>query len=184
MEDRVWQREAFAKFDKFNSGMSKNIVPVNACVGSGKTNVAAYAIGDFIKKNLQGKTLQVFVTPRIKLCKQQADSLAGFIDSRFGLVCDKDYDILRYDCSITSSKLDLRSSTFASRHAVIVICDESLWGVSKDYADPDCRWHAWMSFFKRLAESGYSFGNIVFDEAHNFTYKHAKIFGETFPDSI
>ena len=56
MEHRSWQKTAFEVVERCNSNAQHNIIPVNAYVGSGKTNVAAYAIGDFIMKNKSSKT--------------------------------------------------------------------------------------------------------------------------------
>lgn len=174
VEPRSWQKDAFAVVERCNSNAQHNAIPVNACVGSGKTNVAAYAIGDFIMKNLHGKTIQMFVTPRIRLCAQQAKEVSDFIESEFGLHPGKDFDIIRKDC--TQHDIDLKAKSFTSKHAVFVVCDESLWGVEQDGTEH--RWHKWLHFFKKLSGNGYLFGNAVFDEAHNFTANRDKVFGE------
>lgn len=171
---RSWQVDAFAKVERCNTNGSHNTIPVNACVGSGKTNVASYAIGDFIKKNFSKKTIQMFVTPRIRLCEQQAGEIRDFILAEFGFIAGKDYEIIRKDC--TQHDIDIKSKTFPAKHAVIVVCDESLWGVDTDGIER--RWNAWMKFFRRREEDGYVLGNCVFDEAHNFTKSSSKIFGE------
>ena len=171
---RSWQLDAFRKVERCNANGSHNTIPVNACVGSGKTNVASYAIGDFIKKNFSKKTIQMFVTPRIRLCEQQAGEIRDFILAEFGFIAGKDYEIIRKDC--TQHDIDIKSKTFPAKHAVIVVCDESLWGVDTDGIER--RWNAWMKFFRCREDEGYVFGNCVFDEAHNFTKSSSKIFGE------
>lgn len=175
MEHRSWQKESFEVVKRCNSGSQHNVIPVNACVGSGKTNVAAYAFGDFIMKNRAAKTAQMFVTPRIRLCAQQADEIASFLDAEFGLKNGRDFDVIRKDC--TQHDLDLKSKSFTSQHAVFVVCDESLWGTDQDGVER--RWNKWMSFLNKLVEqNGYLLGNAAFDEAHNFTSKKDKVFGE------
>lgn len=175
MEHRDWQKTSFEVIERCNGNDQHNIIPVNACVGSGKTNVAAYAIGDFIMKNKSSKTAQMFVTPRIRLCAQQAEEIANFLDAEFNLKNGRDFDIIRKDC--TQHDIDLNSKTFSAKHAVFVVCDESLWGVEQDGSEK--RWSKWMSFLSKLAEEkGYLLGNAVFDEAHNFTANRDKIYGK------
>ena len=176
LEHRSWQRAAFEVVERCNSNAQHNIIPVNACVGSGKTNAAAYAIGDFIMKNRAAKTAQMFVTPRIRLCAQQAEEIASFLEAEFNLKNGRDFDIIRKDC--TQHDLDLKSRTFTSQHAVFVVCDESLWGVEQDGSEK--RWRKWVRSLKRKLEEkmGYLLGNVVLDEAHNFTAEREKIYGE------
>lgn len=171
IKDRAWQLEAFTKIDRCNKSKTTEVIPVNACVGSGKTNVAAYALGSFIDNNKRKKrTLQMFVTPRIALCEQQAEEISRFIESKFGLINGRDYDIIRKDC--TQRDLDLSNKNFTSKHAILVVCDESLWGTDKKATDPEKRWHRWIKFFEQRRKEGYALGNVVFDEAHNFTNKY------------
>ena len=126
MEHRSWQKAAFRVVERCNSDAQHNVIPVNACVGSSKTNVAAYAFGDFIMKNRASNTAQMFVTPRIRLCAQQAEEIASFLEAEFGLKNGRDFDIIRQDC--TQHDLDLKSKPFTSMHAIFVVCDESLLG--------------------------------------------------------
>ena len=95
-QPREWQRRAFEAVSRCNASNVKNAIPVNACVGSGKTAVASYALGDFIVKNKDKKTFQMFVTPRIKLCKQQAGSIEEDLRAMFGIANGKD----RFDGNI------------------------------------------------------------------------------------
>lgn len=167
---RDWQIESFKKIDRCNKSKTTEVIPVNACVGSGKTNVAAYALGAFIDNNKRKKTIQMFVTPRIALCEQQAEEISRFIESKFGLINGVNYDIIRKDC--TQRDLDLSNKNFTSKHTILVACDESLWGTDKKATDPEKRWHRWLKFFEQRRKEGYDFGNVVFDEAHNFTNKY------------
>ena len=79
MEHRRWQKDAFEIVNRCNANAQNNVIPVNACVGSGKTNVAAYAIGDFIMKNRSSKTPKMFVSPIIRLCDQKAEEIIRYI---------------------------------------------------------------------------------------------------------
>ena len=79
MTHREWQIESFKKLDRCNISNKQEVIPINACVGSGKTNVASYSLGSFIKNNQDKKTIQAFITPRIKLCAQQAKEIEEFI---------------------------------------------------------------------------------------------------------
>jgi superfamily II DNA or RNA helicase len=99
MTHREWQIESFEKLDRCNTSNKQEVIPVNACVGSGKTNVASYSLGSFIKNNQDKKTIQAFITPRIKLCAQQAKEIEEFIKNEFDLTNNKDYDVIRKDCT-------------------------------------------------------------------------------------
>ena len=182
-QPRKWQTAAFDIVSRCNCSNEKCVVPVNACVGSGKTAVASYALGDFIAKNRSKKTFQMFVTPRIKLCKQQAESIAEDLQSMFGFANEKDYQIVRRDCSVDNGvKFNPKGEQYA-QHIILVICDESLWGTDKkndaaETGNANIRFQTYISGFEKLAEAGYVFGNAAFDEAHNYTKKHDKIFGK------
>ena len=123
---RKWQTAAFKIADKCSIDNVCDIIPVNACVGSGKTSVACYSFGKFISEHLNDKTVQMFVTPRIRLCDQQNNEIAQFIETSFGLKADIDYVIIPVDC--TKSNFNKKSDTLASKHSIFVICDQSLWG--------------------------------------------------------
>ena len=171
---RSWQEAGAKIVERCNSNDQHNVIPVNACVGSGKTDLASYAIGDFIIKNKESKTFQMFVTPRIRLCAQQADEIRAYLKEELGLEDGRDYDIMRKDC--TQHDMDLKAKSFSSRHAVAVVCDESLWGTESD--GTELRWRRWMQFLDKLAERGWKLGNIVLDEAHNYTSSRDKVLGE------
>lgn len=174
MKAREWQTKAFEVIGRCNSSDKTEVIPVNACVGSGKTNVAAYALGDFIARNRASKTIQMFVTPRIKLCEQQANEIIRFIRDQFGLEVKRDYEMIRKDC--TQRDLDLKADFFGAKHAIFVVCDESLWGIERDKTEK--RFPAWKSFLKKRVDAGYKLGNFILDEAHNYTGNHEQIFGK------
>ena len=177
-QPREWQKNAFEIVSQCNSSCKNNVIPVNACVGSGKTAVASYALGDFIVKNKDKKTFQMFVTPRIKLCKQQAGSIEEDLRAMFGIANGKDYQIVRRDCSIGDGvKFNPKKQQYA-QHIILVICDESLWGKDPKAEDPDIRFKTYLSGFEKMIDVGYVFGNAVFDEAHNYSNMNEKIFGE------
>ena len=178
-QPRKWQEKAFAIVSHANASDKKEVVLVNACVGSGKTAVASYALGDFIAKNKDKKTFQMFVTPRIKLCSQQVKSVQDDISSMFGYEDGKEYQIVRRDCSVdTSVKFNPKKIQYA-KHIILVICDESLWG-KDDKCEDDYgkRFQSYMLGFEKLTKDGYVLGNAIFDEAHNYTSCHDKIFGQ------
>jgi len=170
---RSWQEEGVKVVEACNSNDMHNVIPVNACVGSGKTDLASYALGDFIKKNRDKKTFQMFVTPRIRLCAQQADEIRAYLKEELGLEDGRDYDIMRKDC--TQHDMDLRARTFSSQHAVAVVCDESLWGTEQD--GTELRWRRWMKFLHKIQGRGWLLGNVVLDEAHNYTSSVEKVLG-------
>lgn len=174
-EKRDWQEDAAAKIASCSRNTKHNIIPVNACVGSGKTDVASWAFGDFIKLHRSEKTIQMFVTPRIRLCAQQTDEISRYIEEELGLKAGIDFDMIRKDC--TQHDLNLSLGGFGSKHAILVVCDESLWGVESDGSEK--RWKSWMKFFKKRLKEGYLLGNVVLDEAHNFTANREKIFGDS-----
>ena len=61
MDERKWQLDAQNVINRCNSNEEHNTIPVNACVGSGKTNVASYALGKFIQDGIASghKTIQM-----------------------------------------------------------------------------------------------------------------------------
>ena len=153
---RKWQKAAFKVIDKCTSNGVNDIIPVNACVGSGKTSVACQAFGKFITEHQDQKTVQLFVTPRIRLCDQQNNEIESFLSENFGLKNDVDYSLIAVDC--TKNDYNKHNDTLASRHSIFVICDQSLWGTDNKDVDPNSRWHKWVHKFKRWQELGYKFG--------------------------
>lgn len=167
---RAWQETSFGKIDRCIKSERNEIMPINACVGSGKTDLACYAFGRFISENPGSKTVSVFVSPRIKLCSQQKKSISGFIDGTFGLREGTAYKVVLVN-SGDEAKLtdfDRQSGTLYSGHTVFVFCDESLWGLSNGEGDPERRWRAWYGNFKAWREQGVRLDGIFYDEAHNY----------------
>ena len=158
---RKWQKHAFKVVDSH----IENPVPINACVGSGKTVVACYAFGKFIVDNRSNKTVQMFVTPRIRLCDQQNKEIEKFLASEFGLKNGPDYALIGVDCS--KHEFNKKNDLLESKHTIFVICDESLWGKDKGI-DPAARWHGWLRKFRLWSEHGFKFGWAALDEAHNY----------------
>lgn len=177
---RAWQKKAFKVLGKCTSNGVNDIIPVNACVGSGKTSVACHAFGSFIAENLDQKTVQMFVTPRIRLCDQQNNEIVSFLSENFGLKNGIDYSLVAVDC--TKNDYNKASDSLVSKHTIFVICDQSLWGTDKKAIDPNRRWHDWVHKFNQWNELGYKFGYAAFDEAHNYSSKQTELFGEDSSD--
>lgn len=173
---RKWQKAAFKVINHCTTDNINDIIPVNACVGSGKTSVACQAFGAFIEKHHDKKTVQMFVTPRIRLCDQQNDEIETFLNENFGLKNSIDYSLIAVDC--TKNDYNKNNDILASKHSIFVICDQSLWGTDKKAVDPNNRWHKWVHKFKHWQDLGYKFGYAAFDEAHNYSNKLCEMFGE------
>lgn len=182
-----WQKDGFVKvLTKCNRTETHNIIPVNASVGSGKTFFGSLSIADFIDLHKNEKTIQIFVTPRIKLCAQQSKELIEKITTCEPFNYQKfeefsgngsPFQVIPVDC--THREWSRFNDNLTVQHAVFIICDESLWG--EDKMNPGMRWNNWMHRFNAWKKAGYIFGNIIFDEAHNFgnDEKVKKMFGTT-----
>lgn len=173
----AWQMKSFAKIDRCFTSQSREIMPINACVGSGKTTLASYAFGRFISENRDAQTVSVFVSPRIKLCSQQKKSISEFIDGTFDIREGTDYKLVLVNSGDEARLTDFcrQSARLYSDHTVFVFCDESLWGKSDGDGDPDRRWHMWSSNFKSWLKRGVKFGAAFYDEAHNYERDVGKI---------
>ena len=127
-----------------------------------------------LKNNIDGKTVSIFISPRVKLCKQQNDSIERFISSHSSLRRDQDYTIIAID---NTNQQFNRNDDVQSQHVIFVFCEASLWGgVSEDEADAAIRWNRWTGKLKHWAEDfGYKLGVIFYDEAHNYERKVDKI---------
>jgi len=181
-QSRAWQKKSFKTVDELTAALAARmnpvVVPVNACVGSGKTVVACYAFGKYISENRNAKTVQMFVTPRIRLCDQQNAEIRKFLADEFGLVDKKDYEIIPVDC--TKHCWSRNNDNLVANHAVFVVCDESLWG-SSEGPDPAARWHGWLHRFKAYAEQGFTLGWIALDESHNYEKNERLMLSEDGP---
>lgn len=179
---RTWQKKSFKTVDELTTAIVARrnpvIAPVNACVGSGKTDVACYAFGKYIFENRNVKTVQMFVTPRIRLCDQQNAEIRKFLADEFGLANRKDYVIIPVDC--TKHRWSKNNDNLTANHVVFVVCDESLWGKSEG-PDPAARWHGWLRRLNAYAEQGYAFGWVALDESHNYEKNERLMLSEDEP---
>ena len=184
---RDWQKDAKESLreiiSKTDKSTDEELVAVNACVGSGKTNVAFEAFIDYLDIHKPEKSIQMFVCPRINLCKQQA---ADF---------KRDYEEERAKYNITVSEWHCESPDFKDRdidtiwasanakHYVIFIVDESIWGTEEVQTKNNIKFNKsrFDDFNKKLdkaAELGFQFGVIAYDEAHNYQSNQEEMFGE------
>lgn len=170
---RKWQKTAFKKTAKAIAGYKNNVVSLSAGVASGKTAVAADAMGKFIRDNIEETTVQMFVAPRISLCEQQAKEVEMFIEAMFGLVNGTDYQIHVINCN---HKEYSKMNHHINGHNVFFFCDESLWGTDSKAKNPDGRWAGWMKKWRIWDREGVQFGVCFLDEAHNYNNKVEKIF--------
>lgn len=159
---RPWQVSARNKINEIAEQEAHALIAVNACVGSGKTTVAMQAMVDFIKRNELNETIQVFVCPRLALCKQQAKEIAKYFTdaevTSFKVIC--------YNCEGEKPK----EFTDHSQHIVLVACDKSIWDDK-------------LPAFKRLLENR-KCGVIAYDEAHNYSAHCSQMFHYTEDKSI
>lgn len=182
-----WQVKAFNEvITHLNRTEKHNPIMVNASVGSGKTAVAALALADFIDEHRNERTIQAFITPRIKLCSQQYKELTSVIQNctdkfdyqNFEKFPDESpYQVIQVDC--TNKDFSKQNPNLTAKHVIFVICEASLWGT--DNNEPEKRWNGWKHLFDVWQNEGYVFGNMVFDEAHNYANndKVEKMFGQT-----
>ena len=84
---REWQKKAKQNIKNAINSDKNELVAVNACVGSGKTNVAFNAFIDYIEANPGKKSVQLFVAPRIRLCNQQKEDF----ENDYALGCETFY---------------------------------------------------------------------------------------------
>lgn len=175
MNLRHWQENAKSITDRVARSDEKLVI-VNACVGSGKTFVAENAFGDFIKLHKSEKTVQIFVTPRIRLCDQQANSIIKTLENVYNLTENKDFSLVQVDC--TKNEFNWRNSYLSGNHIIFVICDESLFGYDPAINNAKIsRWKQWLNNFENWKSQDYKFGFAVFDEAHNYENINDKIIG-------
>lgn len=159
---RPWQVFAKNKINEIAEQEAHALIAVNACVGSGKTTVAMQAMVDFIRRNSTEPTLQVFVCPRLALCKQQAKEIEKyFTDSQI-----ESSTVICYNCEGEKPK----EFTNHNQHIVLVACDKSIWDDK-------------LPAFKRLLENR-KCGVIAYDEAHNYSAHCSQMFHYTEDDSI
>lgn len=171
---REWQVDAFRKCRESNGRDQHGFVNLIAGVGAGKTDVAAYAIYDFIRKHPGETTVSLFVAPRINLCRQQLDAIRKY--ASFMLEENTDVDPKRLKCWEINSKSPQRRDIEAllniedGYHYVFVICAPS-------YFSPKKYLPYWGTLFDHWTERGIRMGVRVYDEAHNYKTKSDLIVG-------
>lgn len=159
-----------------------SITSVNACVGSGKTFVPFAAIVKYIELNPDSKSFHTFVCPTIKLCVQQAREARKFFEDRGIKVSVK---IWNSDSDDVENRRVSKDEFWGSddQHILCVICDESLWGISKT-RKPDgsdikkCRFDRFAHVLENNEKFGRKNGIIAYDEAHNYSQKQKYMFGK------
>ena len=182
---REWQKKAKQNIKNAINSDKNELVAVNACVGSGKTNVAFNAFIDYIEANPGKKSVQLFVAPRIRLCNQQKEDFendyAAYIKKYHIRVAekncqgdDRNWDNLFNDGGTKENPYE---------HYVVFIVDESLWGeyqrIGKDGEKRTAtRMDDTLKVLSDLKKKGFSFGVIAYDEAHNYDNNQKKMFGK------
>ena len=133
LKERTWQWEAKESIEKALDE-NQRLFAINACVGSGKTNVAFEAIISFIEKFNPEKSVHLFVCPRLSLCDQQLSDMKEYITSAgiegsFVLLNsstrNEDFEHL------TVKDGNWNPLSPENRHVFIVACDASIWGDKK-----------------------------------------------------
>ena len=185
-QPRAWQEDAFKKIHRCNGDKNSQIIPVSACVGSGKTDAGIFAFGDFIKQHEEDKTFQMFVTPRIRLNEQQKQETIDKLSKMFGLETDNDFTVKRIDCQSDDQVDKNKLAVSGVNHVIYVICCESLWGkdVNAKHNKEDMRYIRLVNSFQKMIDSGWIAGNIVYDEAHNYKNKQEKMFGHVIDNEV
>jgi hypothetical protein len=159
---RDWQKSARRMINEISKQEAHALIAVNACVGSGKTTVAMQAMVDFIEKNVLNETIQVFVCPRLALCKQQAAEIEDY----FTKSQIESFKVICYNCEGEKPK----EFVDHNQHIVLVACDKSIWDDK-------------LPSFKRLLESR-KCGVIAYDEAHNYSAHCSQMFHYTEDESL
>lgn len=170
---RKWQINAFEKTAIAIDDVKNRVVSLAAAVASGKTAIAAEAMGKFILANLEEYTAQIFVAPRISLCEQQAKEVEMFISAMYGLTNGTDYQIHVINCN---HKEYNRMSSNINGHNIFFFCDESLWGTDNKAKNPNGRWMGWLKKWRIWDREGVRFGVCFLDEAHNYENKVENIY--------
>lgn len=179
---RPWQIKAQETINKtfksFTNDNETQIVSNVAAVGSGKTDVAAFAMGKFISENKDSNTIQFFICPTIRLCGVQAEAIKNFLRENNNFVFNGEknvnnsivVDMKEINCEKNFNTKDLHPNNY--KHLIVIYCDKSFW--NEDPNVINC-WNATRKAFFRFAEAGFKFGVFAFDEAHNYTNNLDKI---------
>lgn len=160
--------DAFRQASKSNSNRFHEFVSVDASVGSGKTDVASYAIYDYISRHPGSTTASIFIAPRINLCRQQMNAIRDYAGWMIQHNTEIPPDRLRYIAidSRTPERHDIESlkNMAPGYHYIFVICAASYF--SKDKYRP-----FWEQIFERWQSRGVKMGVRVYDESHNYKSK-------------
>lgn len=173
MNIRAWQEAEKKEFGKvLSTNPEKTWVSVDACVGSGKTFIPFYQIKDFINQHKNEKTFHFFVTPRIKLNRQQLDEFKAFCKRE-----KLDVGFKRWDCKAEGTEAihdkDILFSDNAHKHYLVFIVDKSLWGTEEIIGKNNektkvSRLPKVMAALKDAERRKFIGGVIAFDECHNY----------------
>ena len=133
LKERTWQWEAKESVEKALDE-NQRLFAINACVGSGKTNVAFEAMISFIEKFNPEKSVHLFVCPRLSLCDQQLSDMKEYITSA-GI----EGSFVLLNSSTRNKELEhltvkagiVNPLSPENRHVFIVACDASVWGDKK-----------------------------------------------------
>ena len=164
-----------------NMSTKGNFLSIAACVSSGKTLLAMEGMSRGIEKaiELNAKTFQVFVCPRLNLCNQQAKEIYDHMKSKNLPVAVllynsgegklgsnyKEISVLEPSSRHCEKSEELFKG---SNHIIIVACDASIWNKRKENGDfiPN------ENIFKSILKNNEVFGRknlaIIYDEAHNY----------------
>lgn len=170
---RPHQKAGKEYISEYGSGSSTgNFVSVACCVSSGKTLLAMAGLAENIKNN--PKTCQVFICPRLNLCKQQAEEIHDYLKENNIICAVVLYNSAKYDgnknIGVCSDRKVTDTEFFMNcDHVIIVACNESIWG-GKD-AEFFIRKNTFENILKNNEKYNRKNAAIIYDEAHNYESK-------------
>ena len=176
LKERTWQWEAKESVEKALDE-NQRLFAINACVGSGKTNVAFEAMISFIEKFNPEKSVHLFVCPRLSLCDQQLSDMKEYITSAgiegsFVLLNSSNRNKDLEHLTVKDGVVNPLSPE--NRHVFIVACDASIWGDKKG-KEEKIRFNRFKKFLENEKKLGRSVGVVVYDEAHNYKGNENKL---------
>lgn len=170
---RPHQKVGKEYISEYGSGSSTgNFVSVACCVSSGKTLLAMAGLAENIKNN--PKTCQVFICPRLNLCRQQAEEIHDYLKENNIICAVVLYNSAKYDgnknIGVCSDRKVADTEFFMNcDHVIIVACNESIWG-GKD-AEFFIRKNTFENILKNNEKYNRKNAAIIYDEAHNYESK-------------
>ena len=176
LKERTWQWEAKESAEKALDE-NQRLFAINACVGSGKTNVAFEAMISFIEKFNPEKSVHLFVCPRLSLCDQQLSDMKEYITSAgiegsFVLLNSSNRNKNLEHLTVKAGVVNPLSPE--NRHVFIVACDASIWGDKKG-KEERIRFNRFKKFLENEKKLGRSVGVVAYDEAHNYKGNENKL---------